>query len=418
MRAAFLLLFSLALALLAAALAPVFLADPGLVQIRFRGWTLETSVLVLILGILLVCLVVYCVIRIWRLPAETARNVREQRALKQLEKGLLALTEGDWTTAERALQKSSSAQGQTTARYLAAAQAADGQDASARAEWYLGQADSGGRKNRFLVELTRARLLTENGRYEEALPILEELRRRRKRHSQVLELLSRCYQALGRWQALQDILPLMQKAGLIDRQRAQTLMHQAAVAQLGKCTDLEQLKSIWQSLPRAMKKSAEIVLAFAETATRLGAAGQSESILRASLRQHWDPALLIPYGTPGLDNASQRLKQCEKWLIERPDDAGLHLALGRLCSREQLWGKARHHMIRSLELEPTVAGYDALGQLLERQGELKLAMACFRNALRMHQGGQALPLPGSLLDLGRQAAGDQARLKAPAKLVQ
>ena len=73
----------------------------------------------------------------------------------------------------------------------------------------------------------------------------------------------------------------------------------------------------------------------------------------------------------------------------------LHLTLGRLCAREELWGKARHHMIRSLEIEPTVGGYDSLGQLLERKGELEIAMACFRNALRMNQGKEPLPLPGS-----------------------
>jgi len=96
------------------------------------------------------------------------------------------------------------------------------------------------------------------------------------------------------------------------------------------------------------------------------------------------------------------MKHCEKWMVEHPEDAGLHLALGRLCAHEQLWGKARHHMIRSLELGPTVAGYDALGQLLERQGELELAMACFRNALRIGQGDKPLPLPR-----------DPVRLNAP-----
>jgi uncharacterized protein HemY len=59
-------------------------------------------------------------------------------------------------------------------------------------------------------------------------------------------------------------------------------------------------------------------------------------------------------------------------------------------------------MIRSLELEPMVAGYDSLGQLLERQGELELAMACFRNALRMNMGEKPLPLPS-----------EQVRLNAP-----
>jgi len=96
----------------------------------------------------------------WRMPVVTARRMREQRAFKQLEKGLLALTEGDWSAAEKALEKSASVQGKTTAHYLAAAQAADGQDAHERREYYLEQADSGGSKKRFLVELTRARMYT------------------------------------------------------------------------------------------------------------------------------------------------------------------------------------------------------------------------------------------------------------------
>ena len=393
MRNVFLLVLTLALLLLAAALAPAILVDPGLVQIRLRGWTVEMSVLVLVGAVVLVWLVLHLAMRIWRLPAETARRLREQRAMKQLEKGLLALTEGDWIRAERALQKSTASQGQTTARYLAAAQAADGQAAPDRTEWYLEQADSGGRKNRFLVELTRARLLTENGRFEEALPVLEDLRRRRKRHNLVLELLSRCYRSLGQWQAMQEILPVMQKAGLIDAPRAQALKHQAAVAQLDQCRDVEQLKTTWQTLPKPMQTASELALAFAEKATSLGGPELAESVLRASLRQEWNSALLIPYGIPGTSDANARLKQCEKWLVDHPDDARLHLALGRLCAREELWGKARFHMIRSLELEPTVTGYDSLGQLMERQGNLELAMACFRNALRMNMGEKPHPLP-------------------------
>ena len=244
--------------------------------------------------------------------------------------------------------------------------------------------------------------IRENGRYEEAVSVLEELRRRRKRHSQVLELLSRCYRALGRWQSMQEILPVMQKAGLIDEKRAAVLKNQAAEAQIAQSQDLEQLKATWQAFPKDMQRNSAIVLAYAEKATRLGGSDLTESVLRASLKKQWDSALLIPYGDPGANDASLRLKQCEKWLLDHPDDARLHLALGRLCAREELWGKARHHMIRSLELEPMVAGYDSLGQLLERQGELELAMACFRNALRMNMGEKPLPLPS-----------EQVRLNAP-----
>ncbi len=393
MKRAFLLLVALTLALVGAALAPVFLADPGLVHIRFRGWTIEMSVLVLALAVLLAWGLVALLVRLWRMPAESARRLREQRALKQLEKGLLALTEGDWVAAERALQKSAGPEGRTTARYLAAAQAADGQDAGERADYYLQQADSGGRRTHFLVELTRARLMVENGRFEEALSVLEELRSRRKRHSQVLELLSQCYRELGRWEDLLAILPAMRKAGLLDEERANAMRERAASASLEQSGSVEQLQSAWQALPRAMRALPGPVRAYAVRASRLGQPDLAESVVRTALNRQWDAPLVLAYGDPSARDTGKRMKQCEKWLKDHPEDAALHLALGRLCAREELWGKARHHMVHSLELEPSAGGYDSLGQLLERKGELEAAMACFRNALRINQGEKPQPLP-------------------------
>jgi HemY protein len=402
MKRSVLLLFALALLLLAGALAPVFKSDPGHVMINFRDWEIETSALVLIAAVLLIWVVAQILLRLWRLPAETARRVREQRSLAQLEKGLLALTEGDWSTAEKALEKSTSTRGKTTARYLAAAQAADGQKATERREYYLEQADSGGTKKRFLVELTRARMLMANGARAEALPLLQELYARRRRHPQVLELLARCYRELGDWDALQELLPALKKADVLNDDQLDDLRVEIAKSRLRACGEAEGLEQCWKQMPKSMKRDSSVVSIFAEQAGRLERADLAEPVLRASLKQNWNPVLVLRYGDPGAGNASQRLKQCEKWLLEHPEDASLHLALGRLCAGEELWGKARQHLIRSLELEATSAGYDSLGQLMERQGELELAMACFRNALRLSQGKAPVPLPG-----------DQARLAPP-----
>ncbi|MBT8049451.1 MAG: hypothetical protein KJO92_13640 [Gammaproteobacteria bacterium] len=402
MKNSFLILIALVLALLAAAVAPVFKADPGMVQIHFRGWTVETSMLILILSVLAVWLIVWVVVRLWKIPTETAQRIRERRSLAQLEKGLLALTEGDWSTAEKALQKSASAHGRTTARYLAAAEAADGQDAGDRADWYLEQADTRNRKQKFLVDLTRSRILTQNGHYEEAREVLQTLARTRKRHPQVLEMLARCYRELGEWDALVKLLPAMQKAKVIDEQEAEELRRVAAMGEINRCNDKEDLQAGWRALPKAMQKTTEVIRAYTDKAVLIGAPELTEDVIRSRLKSEWIPMLLIPYGEPGPDDASKRLKQCEKWLLTHTDDSLLHLTLGRLCAREELWGKARHHMMRSLELEPTVAGYDSLGQLLERKGELEIAMACFRNALRMNQGKEPKPLPG-----------ETARLEAP-----
>jgi HemY protein len=402
MKAAFLVLIAFVLALLAAALAPVFKADPGMVQIHFRGWTVETSVLVLLFAVLLAWLLIWLLLWLWKMPSDAARRVREKRSLVQLEKGLLALTEGDWQTAERALERSASAHGRTTARYLAAAEAAGGQDAPDRAEYYLEQADTRNRKQKFIVELTRAKIMVSSGQFEEARPILEDLQSRRKKHPQVLEMLARCYTELGEWEPLVGLLPVMLKTRMLDTEKAAELKRQAAVTELHRSRDAESLQSDWRGLPKALQQDAVVVRTFAERAVELDAPELNEEVIRAALKRRWDSSLLPPYGVAGADDASRRLRQCEKWLKDHPDDSALHLALGRICAREELWGKAREHLVRSLELEPTVAGYDSLGQLLERKGELEVAMACFRNALRMNQGRDPKPLPGEL-----------ARLEAP-----
>lgn len=399
MKAFFLVLVAVALALVAASLAPVFKADPGIVQVRFLDWTIETSVLVLLLAVLLAWVLIWLLVRLWRMPADAARRVREQRSLKQLEKGLLALTEGDWQTAERALERSASAHGRTTARYLAAAEAAGGQDASERAEYYLEKADTRNRKQKFIVELTRARILVSGERFDEAKPILEDLHKRRKKHPQVLEMLSRCYTELGEWEPLLALLPLMMKAKMLDAEKAADLKQQAAITQLQASGTVDRLKESWKALPKALQQDPVVVHSFADRAIELESPDLTEDVIRIALKQGWDSTLLIPYGVAGEEDASKRLRQCEKWLKQHPDDPWLHLTLGRLCAREELWGKAREHLVRSLELEPSTAGYDALGQLLDRKGEQEVAMACFRNALRMSQGRQPEPLPGELARL-------------------
>ncbi len=393
MRQAVVWLTLLALLLLTAALAPLFKSDPGLVQIHFLDWTIETTVLVLAGAVLLAWGIFQLVLWLWRLPARTAARVAERRGLAQLEKGLLALTEGDWRTAERALQKSTVGPGRATARYLAAAQAADSQDAEDRRDQYLEQADSGGRRRRFLVELTRARMLMANERFEEALPVLKALNERRGQNPQVLGMLAQCEAELDHWDAVQVLLPTLRRIEALPEPQLDAFQSEVARHRLLEAEDVEALEAAWKSLPKAMQKQAPVLERYAERAGQLKHAELAEPLLRQWLRKTWSPALVLRYGDPGAGDAAKRLAQCEKWLKEHPEDAALHMALGRLCAGQELWGKARHHLVRSLEIEPTAAGYDALGQLLERLGELEPSLVCFRNALRVTQGRQPEPLP-------------------------
>jgi HemY protein len=247
-------------------------------------------------------------------------------------------------------------------------------------------------------------MLMTSGSRAAALPILKQLHARRGRHPQVLELLARCHRELGHWTELQAMIPALRKSDVLNDAQLDGLQTEIAQNQLHACDDSDVLMKAWKQLPKSMRKDAGVLEIFAQQAGNLGRAELAEPVLRSALKNEWIPALVLRYGDPGDGPAAPRLKQCEKWLQQHPQDHSLHLALGRLCAGEELWGKARTHLIRSLELQASAEGYDSLGQLLERRGELELAMACFRNALRMNQGLAPLALPG-----------DQALLTPPAE---
>ena len=77
------------------------------------------------------------------------------------------------------------------------------------------------------------------------------------------------------------------------------------------------------------------------------------------------------------------IARAEEWLRGHPDDAGLLLALGRMCIRQRLWGKAQSYLEASLSVAETQAAHLELARLcdqLERPDEAnrhyRAATAC------------------------------------------
>lgn len=392
MKAALLILTILGLMILAVAVAPIFKNDPGYVLIRFQDWSAETSVLVLLLAVIGIYLLIRLAVWLWCWPTRTARQVRELRAQRQLEKGLLALTEGDWRSAEKALSRSGNQRGQETIRYLAAARAAQGQDDIEGRDAYLRKAEAGDAKNRFLVQLSRARFLIGNGDFTGAIPILEVLQKRRSRHPQVVEMLSRCYRELGDWERLRKMIPALKKAALIQPEDAAELEQLAAKHELDSSSDIGILQERWRKLSTTLKNTPGMAKAYSTRAIGLGAPSAAEPVLRAALKKQWRTSLVRLYGHFAEKDLGQRISQCNKWLKAHPDDAALHLVIGQLCYEDKLWGKAREHLQTSLKLEAAAEAFEAYGRLLQRHGEIETAMKCFQNALLVKAGKKPVAL--------------------------
>lgn len=392
MKRIVLIIVVLATLLVAALVAPRLLDDPGYVMIDLGQWRLEMSLLTLAGVVLVSWVLISIVIGLLRMPGRVLRRGRELRSRRQLENGLLALTEGDWQRAEKELHKSLSYRG-STAGYLAAARAAQGQaDRPARDHW-LQLADARFGRKHFVTGLARARLLVGENRVDEAVPILEELHLRKPRHAGVLRLLLQCYQDLGRWREVRLLTPAMHKAGIVDQQRASELAVLAATRDLESSPDVEWLEQSWRSLKRSQRRERDLVLAYARRALELGRPELAGPRLRRLLDHKLDPEGLRLYVNADDSERPGRIDDCERWLRDQPDHGALNLALGMLYLDDRQYDKAQVCLEKALQDRQDGDAYAALGRILDRSGNLQGAAQCYRNALRLSQGRGAEPLP-------------------------
>jgi len=80
---------------------------------------------------------------------------------------------------------------------------------------------------------------------------------------------------------------------------------------------------------------------------------------------------------------THEIERAEKWLRQHARDPALLLALGKLCMRQALWGKAQSYIEASLALEPTHDGHMTLAALMERIGKPQEADKHFRRSAQL-----------------------------------
>lgn len=210
----------LLVALVLGALVGVLMSrDPGYVMVAYDQVAVETSLWVALLALAVlyaaIRLVLYLFVRIGRGGdgLRSWHNRRRTRAAReQTTQGLLRLAEGQFPQARKLLESAAPRSPIPLVNYLEAARAAheagdpQGRDALLRA------AEASTPGARIAAGLTRAELQRAGGQWRDCLATLRELRRHAPRQPRVLRLLVLCYQALGDWQAVLELLPELPKA--------------------------------------------------------------------------------------------------------------------------------------------------------------------------------------------------------------
>jgi len=385
MRLGLLLLVGLALGAVGA---HWLLGDQGYVLVDIRGWTVETSVPGLVVALVALYLLLRLASWIMRAPRRAGRaigDLRLRRSQRQLDNAFAAIAEGEWGRGEKLLGRA--ARGPASlAGYLSAARAAQEQDAPERRDEWLRLAYEADPAATPAVLLTQAELQLEGGQLEEALATLRQLDTVNGSHPRGLALQARVLEKLEDWTALEALLPRLRNRKVMDAARAAGLETRVAQARLAAAEDEEALQAAWNRLSREMRRRPELLQSYARAALRVGAADQAEPVLRRALKSSWEPSLVAIYGQLETGDPGAQLATAEKWLNQRPEDAELLLACGRLCLRNELWGKARSYLETSLAIRPRPETWRIFGELLTQLGESGAASEAFRQGLSAASG--------------------------------
>ena len=232
---------------------------------------------------------------------------------------------------------------------------------------------------------TLADLLVSQGRHEEALAVLKDLSARDARNLRLLRLRLQAEQALRNWDEVLATVDALAKLGGIGPAEAAAARRAAHLGNLNrKAQDAAALAAYWKQLPADMR-------------TRRGGGRRPRRVTtspsaavprrrRSSSRRSsasGTPSLVALYGDAAGADALPQIERAEKWLREHARDPALLLALGKLCMRQGLWGKAQSYIEASLALEPTHDGHMTLAALMEQIGKPQEAVLHFRRSAEL-----------------------------------
>jgi HemY protein len=339
-----------------------FPSDPGYLLIAFGSYTFETSVLafMVVVGIAYLLFRLISILFQWISPwrwVKFGREFQRQQKAKARSKtleGLLYFARRNWQSSYKLLTKGSGDPDASVVNQLAAAYAA--YELGDKELWMqcLDKAEQDYPSARSTINSLKAQLLFKSNQLEKCLAVLEQMKNNSLNDASLLNLLKDVLIKLEDWDRLRSLLPALEKNSAIDQDEKERI---------------KALLKSWKKAPGKFKVDGKVVWHYSELLTGLNANQEAALVIESALTKSWSDELVGRYGEQDYGVSPQQLINAESWLKERPANATLLLALGRISMRNQLWGKAKDYYQASIKIAATADAYAELSRLLKYLGE-------------------------------------------------
>jgi HemY protein len=294
---------------------------------------------------------------------------REREGNKGLRDALKALFEGRFGHAEKAAMRAAELPENAGLAALIGARAAHRMREPARRDaWLAGVVHDNALKTARLMTVTE--LLVDEHQPEAALEAVAELNASGQRHIHALQWSMKANQQARNWPEVLRLVRTLDKRKALHPALSGRLRELSYEALLSEgAHDAESIRRAWASVPPADRTQPYIAARASAAFNARGLHDEARAIAEEALKAGWDDRLVRSYrdsaAQPGSAALLAQIEHCESWLKERPNDAELGLALGALCLKQKLWGKAQRYLEQALS--------DATDPRMVREAHLKLA---------------------------------------------
>lgn len=343
----------------------------------FPQWRIELTLNLALLLLALVFVGLYALVRLCVVAAGLPVRVRQYRAQRQrtqaaqvFQEAVRLLFEGRFG---HALKKAAEAHAAGTApglSALVAARAAQRLREPEKQQDWLAHARNDDPATEAAALMLEAEMANEERRFDAALEALARLRGQQGRHLAALRLALRAHQGLDHWDDVLRLARQLAKRRALPGEVVTEVITQAHLGNLRQRRgDAVSLAAYLRELPDA-ERGRRVTLAAAAALLAVDAQPEAQGLIERVLADgkdaEWQSELLELYGKLSGGEQTARIARAESWLRRHPDDAGLLLALGRMCFRQKLWGKAQSYLEASLSLEASQAAHLELAHLFDQ----------------------------------------------------
>ncbi|ANC90596.1 heme biosynthesis protein HemY [Azospirillum humicireducens] len=354
--------------------AAIWLADrPGTVSVHWLGYAVEAPfwvALLVTLAALGIAALGYRLIRgLIRTPQRIRRHSRarrRERGYRALTQGMVAIAAGDAPTARKMARKADGLLNEPPLTMLLSAQAAQLQGDERAAKQYF-EAMLERPETAFLGMRGLLTQAIKSGDRVEALTLARKARGIQPNTPWLLGTLYDLEAQAGDWAAAEGTLQQAIQAGAIPTEEGR---RHRAVLLLERSFEAERRGRADSALSHA-QAAHDMMPGFVPAAVRLArlqiAADRPKpaaKVVERAWRQSPHPELAEIYrGLVSSYDPLARVRLFQKLVRQAPDSADSHLAVAQAAIEAQLWGEARQHLNRAMEIGPTRRAFRLMAEL-------------------------------------------------------